>query len=167
MAISRVSARARSEEKNMTDTVRQATADMLTSEFTGVLALGGATGEPYAALVAFLVSPTLGEIFFATLRTTRKYERILVQPEVALLVDSRRKHPDDLATAAALTVLGTVDEPDDPDRAGLVECFVARFPALRDFVADPACALLRIKVRRYILVRRFQEVCEWVPGENS
>lgn len=145
------------------DRVRAKTAAILQTEMAGVLALGGGTGEPYAALVAFQASPDLRDITFATLRDTRKYARIQVQPEVALLVDTRRRRPEDLTEAEALTTFGVVSEPESGERTGLAQAFVARFPALREFVADPRCVLLRLHVRRFSLVERFQQVSEWSP----
>jgi len=64
----------------------------------------------------------------------------------------------------ALTVLGKVDEPGPGERESLASAFTQRFPALSGFIADPHCALLGIHVRRYILVERFQQVREWIPG---
>lgn len=143
--------------------IAQSISLILDSEHTGVLALGGENGEPYAALVAFMAEPKLDRLYFATLRTTRKYQRIIAQPQIALLIDTRRKGPDDFAEASALTVLGKVDEPAPELRPEISRRFTERFPALVEFIADPQCALLCVHVRRYILVERFQQVSEWCP----
>lgn len=148
---------------SMPDPVRAAGMRILLGERTGVLALGGESGEPYAALVAYLASPDGRELHFATLRTTRKYERILAQPQVALLIDTRMRREEDLSEAEALTALGAADEPPAEERAALAAAFIARHPALGSFVAEPHCALVRIRVRRYIFVSRFQQVYEWEP----
>lgn len=145
------------------DRVRARGTEILSGERTGVLALGGESGEPYAALVAYLASPDEREIYFATLRATRKYERLRAQPEVALLIDTRTRRAEDLSEAEALTALGRAEEPDPAERGAIAERFVARHPALAGFLAEPCCALVRIRVRRYILVSRFQQVREWVP----
>ena len=38
---------------------------------------------------------------------------------------------------------------------------LARHPALQAFADSPACALIRINVTSYVIVRCFQEVIEW------
>ena len=42
---------------------------------------------------------------------------------------------------------------------------LARHPALQAFAASPTCALIRIRIKSYVVVRRFQEVTEWRLGE--
>lgn len=152
-----------SEEKVLQDPERARGEEILRGERTGVLALGGETGDPYAALVAYLPSEDGREIYFATLRATRKFARLLAQPQVAILIDTRRRRDEDLTEAEALTAFGSAEEPAGTERSRIRAAFVARHPALEGFVADPGCALVRIRVRRYLFVTRFQQVHEWNP----
>ena len=50
-----------------------------------------------------------------------------------------------------------------PERQRLRRLFLARHPDLWDFVHDPATALMQVKVRRYIVVDRFQRARPWTP----
>jgi hypothetical protein len=45
-----------------------------------------------------------------------------------------------------------------------LQLFLAKHPYLQDFVSAPSCALLKVKVAKYILVSQFQEVREMYPG---
>jgi hypothetical protein len=38
--------------------------------------------------------------------------------------------------------------------------YLQKHPNLREFISDPNCALMEIKVDKYMLVSRFQEVME-------
>jgi hypothetical protein len=41
-----------------------------------------------------------------------------------------------------------------------MKVYLGKHPHLEEFVTSPTCALLRIKVEKYIVVTRFQEVRE-------
>ena len=64
----------------------------------------------------------------------------------------------------AVTVLGQAEEMHGTELKQLLPVYLDRHPYLRDFVTSPTCALFRVKVERYILVTRFQDVREIFPG---
>ncbi len=120
--------------------------------------------RPYANLIAFAATADLKEIVFATTRATRKFANLAAEPRVALIVDNRSNRETDFGEAAAVTILGTAAEVLGPERERYQAIFLARHPYLRDFVTAPTCALLRVRVEKYILVTRFQEVHEVIPA---
>lgn len=119
--------------------------------------------HPYPSLVGFAVSDDLSEIYFTTPRSTRKYDNLRAHPKTALLIDSRTHHPDDFFKAAAVSVIGAAGEcsPETGDQAKRV--FLARHPQLTEFVNAETSAMMCLRVEKYILVRRFQDVAEWSP----
>lgn len=135
---------------------------LLGTQLLGVLITVG-EGGPHGSLVAVLPSPDLCELFFATSRATLKYENLLRQPQVALLMDNRSNRASDFHLAAAVTAYGPAREAGGEERVSVAEAFLARHPRLRDFVDSPDCALVRVTVERYRLVRRFQDVTILVP----
>ncbi|MCU0558710.1 MAG: pyridoxamine 5'-phosphate oxidase family protein [Desulfobacterales bacterium] len=125
-------------------------------------------GQPYANLVAFAESPDLMSLFFATARSTRKYENLAADRRVALLIDSRRNREGDFHEAAAATVIGVATETKVVEKEGALGVFLAKHPYLEEFVRAPTCALFRVCVKKYILVRNFQDVMEWrVEAESG
>lgn len=120
--------------------------------------------RPYTNLIAFAATADLKEIVFATTRATRKFANLTAEPRVSLLVDNRSNRETDFGEAAAVTILGTASELLEPERERYQAIYLAKHPYLRDFVTAPSCALLRVRVEKYILVTRFQEVHEVVPG---
>lgn len=136
--------------------------DLLNTQKLGVLATQS-DGQPYGSLVFFAATPDGREILFATYRATRKYANLVSNPRVAMLVDSRSNRDTDVHQAMAVTATGTVEEPNPSERDACRRIYLGKLPHLGDFVGNDACALLRLKVRTYYLVNRFQEVTEIHP----
>ncbi len=116
--------------------------------------------QPYASLVAFAETPDLTALVFATTRSTRKFANLSAAPRVALLVDSRTNDPSDFSDAVAVTALGSAEETQDSEKTVLIDLYLGKHSYLKKFVTAPTCALLKITVKKYILVSRFQNVME-------
>jgi uncharacterized protein YhbP (UPF0306 family) len=117
-------------------------------------------GQPYCNLIAIAATDDLKYLLFATTRATRKYANLMADSRVAVLVDNRRNDPADFTEAAALTALGKAWELQGVERQQFLKVYLGKHPYLEQFAAAPACALLRIRVDKYIVVTRFQEVRE-------
>lgn len=117
-------------------------------------------GKPYGSLIAFAATQDLKILLFATTRATRKYANLLNTPDAAMVVDTRTNQTADFADAAAVTILGNVEEVTEHDRKRLLTIYLKKHPHLREFVESPTTALLTMSVRTYILVSRFQNVQE-------
>lgn len=123
-------------------------------------------GQPYASIVAFAMTDDFRAAVFATPMATRKYRLLTACDRVALLIDNRCKHPDDMMRIEAITATGRaiqVERDGGFDRWSRV--LVARHPHLAGFVDSPSVALFRIEIVRFFHVERFQEVREWRPGD--
>ncbi len=120
-------------------------------------------GHPYASLVAFSVTPDLKGLVFCTLRATRKFANLEAEGRVALLIDSRENDEADLQHAAAVTLLGPCAEAQGEERTRLSDWFLQKHPTMAQFVSSPGCAVMRVDVRSYYLVTRFDEVFEFDP----
>lgn len=125
-----------------------------------VLSTSQHDGHPYASLVAFCVDTDLKQLVFCTLRSTRKFANLEAEKRVALLIDNRSNDETDLQQAAAVTVLGTCAESHGEERSTLSDRFLNRHPAMAEFVRSPGCAVMKVDVRSYYLVTRFQNVIE-------
>ena len=116
--------------------------------------------QPYLSLMAFVATEDLTALILATYRGTRKYRNIITAPRVSLLVDSRTNRGQDFAEALAVTISGEAEEVALAEKSQFLELFLRRHPQLRDFATSPECALIKVQVKKYIAVRRFQEVLE-------
>jgi nitroimidazol reductase NimA-like FMN-containing flavoprotein (pyridoxamine 5'-phosphate oxidase superfamily) len=137
----------------------QTLADLLASQRSAVLATQR-DGQPYCSLMAFAATADLRTLIIATLRATRKYANLVAEPRVSLLVDNRANQAADTQAALAVTVMATATEVDPAARGRLEQIFLAKHPHLEDFIRLPDCAIVKIQVEKYYLVRRFQEVVE-------
>ena len=116
---------------------------------------------PYASLVAFAADPDLKRIYFATPRSTRKFENLSSNPHVALLITSSTNEPSDFHRAVAVTAQGHVELIPDDLRKEKQKRYLDKHPYLKDFVNSPTCAFLCVHVRTYYLVKNFQHVMEY------
>jgi nitroimidazol reductase NimA-like FMN-containing flavoprotein (pyridoxamine 5'-phosphate oxidase superfamily) len=117
--------------------------------------------------VAFAFSEDLHRAFFATTKATRKYRLLSEHDRIALVVDNRPAHVDQMMNVEAVTVTGRAREVmPGPERVACVEQLVARHPQLRSFFAADSCAVFEIEVFRCLHVSRFQEVRQWVPNQG-
>ena len=129
------------------------------SQKLAVLATQGEV-RPYGSLVAFAATEDMKSILFATTRATRKYANLLKNRGVAMVIDTRTNQTADFADAAAVTALGDVEEIADHEEQELANIYLDKHPNLREFVESPTTALLRVNIKTYIMVSRFQNVQE-------
>jgi nitroimidazol reductase NimA-like FMN-containing flavoprotein (pyridoxamine 5'-phosphate oxidase superfamily) len=144
--------------------VRSRIEGLLRREPYAVLCTQG-DGQPYGSVVAFAAENDLRTLVFATGRETRKFRLMTESPRVAVVVDSRDRHPDELMAVEAVTVTGRAREvPEGAEFDRLSARLLERHPGLRSFLDSPTTALIRVDVVRYLHVRRFQEVHQWRPS---
>jgi nitroimidazol reductase NimA-like FMN-containing flavoprotein (pyridoxamine 5'-phosphate oxidase superfamily) len=133
--------------------------DLFDSQRLAVLATQGKR-QSYGNLVAFVATNDLKHLLFATTRATRKYANISENPRVAMVIDNRSNQETDFHQAAAVTATGVVKEVEGIGKESLLRLYLSKHPYLKDFVSSPTCALLRMHVETYYVVRQFQNVME-------
>lgn len=117
-----------------------------------------ANGQPYCNLIAFAASDDIADLIFATTRATRKYTNIRNDSRVSLLIDNRSNSVTDFHNAMAVTSTGTVSEISEQGKTDFLKTYLKKHPHLEEFVMSPTCALMRVKVEKYYVVKRFQNV---------
>lgn len=133
--------------------------DLLATQRYAVLGTQG--GQRVALnLMALAATDDLRSLILATERVTAKYDNLRRNPQVSLLVDNRSNQGTDTQVALALTIDGLAEEMSGSDRERLAQGFLARHPQLQSFVQSPSCALFRVSVERYELVRGLYDVQE-------
>ena len=140
--------------------IKQILSELFTSQKLAVLGTHQ-RGQPYGSLVAFAATQDLKSIVFATTRATRKFANLQADSRVSMVFDNRSNRVADFRKAVAATALGRAKELRGEERKKLAELYLAKHPHLKEFVASPTCALVRIRVEVYYLVWRFQNVIEW------
>lgn len=123
--------------------------------------------QPYSSLMAYAHTPDLETLVVATGTATRKFFNLTQKPRVSLLVDTRSNCEADFHSAEALTIIG-IASPVEPNESEMLRSlYLERHPYLQDFISSPATVLIKVKVRHYLLVNRFQNVMEYHPGNGK
>jgi nitroimidazol reductase NimA-like FMN-containing flavoprotein (pyridoxamine 5'-phosphate oxidase superfamily) len=118
-------------------------------------------GQPYASLVAFAATPDLANLFFCTPKTTRKFSNLTTNPRVAMLINNCRNQSSDIYSAVSVTAVGKATEVADSSRQDLSALYLRKLPHLKEFLWAETTALIQVRVERYVLVRKFQDVYEY------
>jgi len=145
--------------KTAENELRKTLAEVLSSQDFGVLATHG-EGQPYCSLIGFAALPDFTSIVFATMRSTRKFGNLKADPRAAIMIDTRANGATDLQEAIAVTALGEAHEVSKTARNRYLRYYLDKHSDLADFIMSPDCALLCMRVRKYVIVQRFQEVAE-------
>jgi heme iron utilization protein len=117
-----------------------------------------------ASLVTIAVSRNMKHIVFATPVRTGKYNFIVANENVSILVDDRTLHQDNINQISALTVFGkakALTGAEEIHKWG--KLLTDKHPALMDFVKAPTSAIILVRVTRYLYVKHFQDLWEWNP----
>ncbi len=139
--------------------VKRELGKLLRSQPLAVLATQN-QGQPYTSLVAFASSDDLKSLYFATIRTTRKFAGLSADSRVAMLVDNRSNKTSDFRRAMAATATGRAAEMDPGVKESALDLYLSKHPHLKDFVHSPTCAFCEIQIQSYFVVTRFQNVVE-------
>lgn len=117
-------------------------------------------GQPYSSLIAFAASADLESFYFLTPNATRKYDNLTANPKVSVLVNNSRNKAEDIYKAVSVTGTGLSQVIDKSSERKALDLFLEKHPQLEGFAKAPTTALIRISMKRYFMVNRFQNVVE-------
>lgn len=141
--------------------IEQTVRKILTSQLFGVLATTGRTG-PHSTIVSFASADDLTTIVFSTPRDSRKFENLKRGTNVSFFVDDRSLHDDKLLEIHGIEARGVAWELDNDERGQYEQIYLSKHPDLENFSSE--AALIRIRVDRFDIVHRFQNVLVFKPG---
>ena len=109
---------------------------------------------PHCSLMAYVADQDCREIYMVTQRHSRKYENLMRNPNVSLLIDTREEHPGShLPEAKALSVSGTFQKMDDENKKVHVRSrLLERHPHIKELLNRPDAAILCIRVNSFLLL---------------
>ncbi len=132
---------------------------ILKSSRFAVLATEG-DGQPYTSFIAITPMENYCALIFATYRNTQKYRNLTRNGKVALLVESGNSGNATQQDSFVLTAFGHVEEIRTEDLKSVFNAHLEWHPDLLSFMHSEDCALVRIKVDTYQVVRSIDDV-EW------
>ena len=141
------------------DDIRQQIANLCSSQKLAVLCTQR-ENQPYASLGAFVISNGLMYLYLVSPKTTRKFTLLAANPQVSIMINSSQNKESDFHRAMAVTIIGSAAELSGRKRPGIMKSYVEKHPYLEDFAKSPTCALVKIRIKSYFLVKNFQNVME-------
>jgi len=84
--------------------------------------------QPYASLVLFAATPDLKEIVFLTPNTTRKYDHLIHNSKVAVLVNNTTNRKEDIDRAASVTATGIAAMLEHEKKNQYLDLYLYRHP---------------------------------------
>jgi heme iron utilization protein len=119
---------------------------------------------PYLSLMAFAFADDLRCLLIATKRGTRKYSNMVKNPSVSLLIDNRLNQKGLFLETLAVTCTGRAEPLEDSQGIAFQELFLRRHPELTSLVQSSDCALVKIIIENYYILRQFDQMEELNMG---
>ena len=112
--------------------------------------------KPYCSLMAYVTDETCEEIYMVTHTNSTKYQNMLKNPAVSLLIDSREISPR--SRAKALTVEGVFSKIENTQKRSQVAAKLLRaHPHLHAFMRHPEADVFCVKIRSFLLLDGLQQ----------
>jgi len=110
-----------------------------------------ADSKPYCSLMAYVTNMTCSEIYMVTHRQTQKYQNLIANPAVSLMIDTRDTSPR--YAARAMTVEGVFHKITDPAKEKRVRRkLLSAHPYLNEFMGHPEAEVFQIKIKSFLLL---------------
>jgi nitroimidazol reductase NimA-like FMN-containing flavoprotein (pyridoxamine 5'-phosphate oxidase superfamily) len=114
--------------------------------------------KPHCSLMSYLPDPEARELYMVTLRHTKKYQNLLANPWVSLLIDTREDTArSELRQKKALTVNGVFQKVEAGKIEVLRSKFIEKHPQLQELVQNPSAEIISIRLHSFQLLEGFQE----------
>ena len=107
--------------------------------------------KPYCSLMAYVTNEECTEVYMVTQRHTQKYQNLIANPAVSLLIDTRDTSPR--SAARAMTVEGIFQKIKDPAKEKKVRReLLSAHPHLNEFMRLPEAEVIQIKIKSFLLL---------------
>lgn len=144
--------------------IKEYVADALRTNNLAVLATEG-DGQPHASLIAVTPMEDFTNLIFATYRNTRKYHNLINNGKVAILFENRSTKSISQPDINVVTAFGMATEVDTALSNVALQAHLLRHPELEVFIYSADCALFKIIVNAYQMVRGIDDVNWWKLNE--
>ena len=107
--------------------------------------------KPYCSLMAYVTDKTCTEMYMVTHKQSKKYQNLIVNPAVSMLIDTRDTSPR--SAARAMTVEGVFQEIKNPTKEKEVRRkLLSAHPHLNEFMQHPDAQVFQIKIKSFLLL---------------
>jgi len=107
--------------------------------------------KPYCSLMAYVTDDHSENIYMVSLKNTQKYDNLLKNPSVSIMIDTRDKQPR--TQTQALTVEGSFCKIANENKIKEIRLkLIEAHPHLQEFMDHPDAEILCIKVHSFLLL---------------
>ena len=123
--------------------------------------------KPYCSLMAYVTNTACTEIYMVTHRQTQKFQNLVANPAVSLLIDTRDSTPR--SAAKAMTVEGIFKKITDPAKEQKVRRkLLSAHSHLGEFMSHAEAEVFQIKIKSFLLLNGLTEASfEVLPDSGS
>jgi nitroimidazol reductase NimA-like FMN-containing flavoprotein (pyridoxamine 5'-phosphate oxidase superfamily) len=140
--------------------IKKYVGDIFQTNNLAVLATEG-DGQPHASLVAVTPADDFVHLIFATYRKTRKYNNLINNGKVAVLFENRHINNLNQQESTVVTAFGYASEVSNDEYEMAMQKHLLKHPAQDTFLLSTDCAIFRVVVHAYQLVRGIDDVQWW------
>lgn len=124
-----------------------------------------AHGQPHASIIAITPVRSIWQLVFATYRTTRKFENILHNGRVAVLIQGEDFDSSGHNKGCAITAFGLAQEVAITEKDEAVHAHLERHPDLLNFLQAADATIIQIKIEKFQVVRGIDEIA-WLKAND-
>ena len=107
--------------------------------------------KPYCSLMAYVTNRACTEIYMVTYRQSQKFQNLIVNPAVSLMIDTRDTSPR--SAARAMTVEGIFQKITDPAKEKKVRRkLLSAHPHLNEFMDHPQAEVFQVTIKSFLLL---------------
>ena len=121
---------------------------------------------PHCSLMAYVTGESGQRLYLVTSRASRKYQNILCQPRVSLLIDTRGEQQRELTQA--VTITGNCEILQDTAEIAEVKAnFVRQYPQLIDFVRKNDVDVMCVQIDFFLLLEGPERAYYEIPYKGQ
>ncbi|MDP3462078.1 MAG: pyridoxamine 5'-phosphate oxidase family protein [Bacteroidales bacterium] len=139
--------------------------NVLQTSKLAVLATEG-EGQPYASLIVITPVSDFKQMIFATYRNTRKFENLLNNGRVAVLIQGEESDMSFKQSDYALTAFGHAQQVCKADYEEALQKHLKRHPDQANYMLNADLALMLITIEKFQVVRGFDDVSWWSVDDS-
>jgi nitroimidazol reductase NimA-like FMN-containing flavoprotein (pyridoxamine 5'-phosphate oxidase superfamily) len=107
--------------------------------------------KPYCSLMAYVTNRACTEIYMVTYRQSQKFQNLIANPAVSLMIDTRDTSPR--SAARAMTVEGVFQKIKDPAKEKKVRRkLLSAHPHLNEFMDHPQAEVFQVTIKSFLLL---------------
>lgn len=138
--------------------------EALQSNQLAVLATVG-DDQPHASLIAFTPFEDFRQLIFATYRNTRKFQNMLHNNKVAVLIEGKNEDKSGIQNGFVITAYGRTEEISLDANNLALNTLLYKHPDLLSFTEEEDCVLISVKVEKYQVVQGIDNVV-WLSVDD-